>query len=279
MDQTTAKLVLTGVFVGAGLLELVRGRFGLKETPSTRNLVLDGVSALILPLAIVPTILLLAPMVAESLLPGREGWLAHLPGWAMFGVLLLADDLTQYMWHRLSHTRWLYPLHRAHHSAEYMSISIVYRNNLVYYMLMPGIWLSGMLIHWGFGPVYAVYIILKMTVIIGAHSSIAWDAPLYRHPITSRLMWVVERVISTPATHSAHHGLDATDGVTHYHGNYGNFLFLWDVLFGTAKITRRRPARYGIEGLEPIPLANELLLPVPIRPVDPSVLRTHESRA
>lgn len=62
-----------------------------------------------------------------------------------------------------------------------------------------------------------------------------------------------------------HHGLHLSDGVTHYHGNYGNFLFLWDVLFGTAKITRRRPEAYGIEGLEPIPVANELLWPVPAR--------------
>ena len=41
-------------------------------------------------------------------------------------------------------------------------------------------------------------------------------------------MWVVERVISTPATHAAHHGFSESDGVTHYHGNFGNFLFLWE---------------------------------------------------
>ena len=65
-------------------------------------------------------------------------------------------------------------------------------------------------------------------------------------------MWVVGRVISTPATHSAHHGLSESDGVTFYKGNYGNLLFLWDVLFGTARISRRRPVEFGIEKLAPV---------------------------
>jgi hypothetical protein len=37
---------------------------------------------------------------------------------AMVGILIVADDLTQYGWHRLSHSPWLWPLHRAHHSAH-----------------------------------------------------------------------------------------------------------------------------------------------------------------
>ena len=41
--------------------------------------------------------------------------------------------------------------------------------------------------------------------------------------------------------------------MTHYRGNYGNFLFLWDVMFGTAKITRRRPDTFGVEvGADPL---------------------------
>jgi sterol desaturase/sphingolipid hydroxylase (fatty acid hydroxylase superfamily) len=133
---------------------------------------------------------------------------------------------------------------------------------------MPGIWLSAILVYQGLGATYAVYIIAKMAVIIGAHSSVPWDAPLYdRFP---RLMWLVERVISTPATHSAHHGLHEADGVTHYKGNYGNFLFLWDVLFGTARITRQRPETFGIEGLAPVSLGAELLWLSPSRPASPS---------
>ena len=38
----------------------------------------------------------------------------------MAGLLLIGDDLTQYLWHRASHTPLLWPLHRAHHSSAYM---------------------------------------------------------------------------------------------------------------------------------------------------------------
>lgn len=225
---------------------------------------LDVACALAIPLLIVPAIFTAVPLLAEALAPASAGALAGLPAVAMFVLLLIGDDLSQYLWHRLSHSSWLYPLHRAHHSARYLSVRVVYRNNLVYYALMPSLWISALLVYWGFGAVYPVYIIAKMLVITGAHSSVPWDATLYRR--APRLMWVVERLISTPATHAAHHGLHESDGVTHYRGNYGNFLFLWDVLFGTAHITRQRPADYGIEGLEPVPLWAELLVPVPARP-------------
>ena len=124
---------------------------------------------------------------------------------------------------------------------------------------MPSLWLSGMLIHWGFMAVYPLYVLVKMMVIISAHSSVPWDAPLHRNPTTRPFMWVVERLISTPSTHSMHHGLNEDDGVTHYRGNYGNLLFLWDIIFGTAKITRKRPVSFGIESLKPVTLFSELL--------------------
>ena len=265
MDIDRAKLVITGVFVGFAALEFLLGRFLHREGTTRKDVVIEAVCTLAIPVVFVPLILTGGTFLAELLAPQSAGMLAHLPGWAMFAILLVGDDLTQYLWHRASHTSWLYPLHRAHHSAPYMSVRLVYRNNLIYYLFMPGLWISAMLVHWGFAEVYAVYILLKMTVIIGAHSSIPWDVPLYRWRWSRPLMWLVERVISTPATHAAHHGLHPADGVTHYAGNYGNFLFLWDVLFGTAHLTRRRPESFGIHGLEPVGLLNELLVPTPMR--------------
>ena len=263
MGFERAKLLLAGLMLAFAVLELARGGFFQRRGATWKDTLLDAVSTVTLPLLIVPTIFMVAPALVEVVAPGTEGLLAHWPGWAMFGALLIADDLTQYWWHRLSHRTWLFPLHRAHHSAPYMSIRLVYRNNLVYYLLMPGIWLSAVLVYWGLGAVYGVYIVCKMAVIISAHSDQPWDAPLYR--AAPRLMWWVERIVSTPATHSAHHGLHKSDGITHYDGNFGNFLFLWDVIFGTAHITRQRPAAYGLEGLAPVGLLRELLLPVPAK--------------
>jgi sterol desaturase/sphingolipid hydroxylase (fatty acid hydroxylase superfamily) len=153
---------------------------------------------------------------------------------------------------------------------------VVYRNNVFYYLMMPGIWLSGMLIYLGGGWVYAVYLPIKMAVIIGAHSDVRWDQKLYDIPWLSPVMWVVERTISTPATHSAHHGKHADDGVTHYKGNYGNLLFLWDVIFGTAKITRRYPHKFGVENLPDTTAAEQLFWPLvrtsaPVRDVSESL--------
>lgn len=104
-----------------------------------------------------------------------------------------------------------------------------------------------MLLYLGFGKVYAIYIVVKLAVILGAHCAWRWDEPLYRIRALHPLMWVLERTISTPATHWAHHAITQADGIGHYKGNYGNLLFFWDVLFGTAHITRRYPAEVGLQ--------------------------------
>lgn len=257
------KIIVPAIFAAFALLEVILGRFHPKDRSSRRDILIETISSLTIVLVTVPAIFALAPLLVEVVRPGSADALAFLPWWAMVAILLVADDMTQYWWHRASHNiPWLYNLHRAHHSGAYMSVRISYRNNLFYYLFMPGIWIAAVLVHLGFYPVYAVYLVVKMTVIFAAHSSWRWDAALYRIPALRPVMWIVERVISTPATHSAHHGLDLTDGVTNYKGNYGNLLFFWDVLFGTAKITRHYPERYGIEGMEPVSARRELLWPL-----------------
>jgi hypothetical protein len=156
----------------------------------------------------------------------------------------VGDDLTQYLWHRASHSALLWPLHRAHHTAQYMSIRVTYRNNFFYYLMMPGLWIAGVLTYLGFGPVYAAYVVVKLLVIMGAHCAWRWDEPLYRIKALRPLMRVLERTISTPATHWAHHAITNNDGVGHYKGNFGNLLFFWDILFRSAHITRSYPALF-----------------------------------
>jgi len=201
-----------------------------------------GLLAVCQPLAILTT-----DKLGAWLAPGYRNALADLPWWAMTAILLVGDDLTQYWWHRVSHSPLLWPLHRAHHTAQYMSIRITYRNNFFYYLMMPGLWIGGAMLYLGFGAVYAIYIVVKLMVILGAHCAWRWDEPLYRIRALRPLMWLVERTISTPATHWAHHALTNDDGIGHYKGNFGNLLFVWDMLFGTAHITRRFPAKVGLQ--------------------------------
>ena len=258
------RIYIVIVFCTFAALEMLSGRFLHRSETKSKDIILEVVAGLTIPILIAPTILFTTAFVVEWWLPGSQNAWSHWAPWQMFAVLLIADDLSQYGWHRLSHnTPWLYAFHRAHHSGRYMSVRIVYRNSLLYYAFMPGLWLSAVLIHLGFGPVYLVYIIAKMAVIISAHSSVPWDKVLWEHRGSRAFMWVICRIISTPMTHSAHHGRHRDDGVTHYKGNYGNFLFFWDILFGTAKISHERPQIYGIEDEAPVPWLYELLWPFP----------------
>lgn len=238
-------LILFSIFASFAVVEILRRRFNSADA-SREDLRLDIVVFVTFPLVIVPAISLTAQALGTShFLTWHNAW-ADWPWWQQLLVLLLADDLTQYWWHRLSHTSLMWPFHRAHHSAAYMGVRVVYRNNFFYYAAMPGLWLSAALVYLGFTPVYIVYSMVKMLVIVGAHSEARWDEPLYRIRALRPLAWLLERTISTPATHFAHHALRQDDGIGHYRGNYGNLLFLWDVIFGTALITRRYPPAFGL---------------------------------
>lgn len=251
------------ILIGYAIIEAVRGGFLRKKEQQRDDGIVEGVSVLALFFITQPAIILAVQFIMGALAPEWQGALAGLPFLAGFALFLLFDDLPQYWWHRASHNfSWLYNLHRAHHNAKYMSVRLVYRNNLFYYAMMPSIWFSSVLIYLGLGWVYAVFIVLKLAIITGAHSDAAWDKPLYKIKWLSPIMWVVERTISTPATHHAHHGRHLDDGKTNYKGNFGNMLFFWDVLFGTAKITREYPDSYGVENLAPATLGQQLAWPV-----------------
>lgn len=254
---------IMAIYAGFGLLELFRTQLFSKPGQTWEDLVLEIISTLVLVVFTQPFILFFSGVLMAKLLPQYQGALEGMNVFGAIALFLIFDDMMQYWWHRASHsTPWLYNLHRAHHNAQYMSVRLVYRNNIIYYAIMPSIWFSGILIYLGLGWVYAGYIIVKLAVIVGAHSDVAWDKPLYRIKALSPLMWLVERTISTPATHHAHHGRHAADSAVHYKGNYGNLLFFWDVLFGTAKITRRYPVSYGVENLPSASLGQQLLWPI-----------------
>lgn len=239
-------LVILLMFVGFATIEAVRG---LMHSPhgTREDAPLEASITLLFGAVIYPGILLVVGTLANHYTPELTGSLSHLPLWAMLALLLVGDDMTQYWWHRASHSPLLWPLHRAHHSAPHMGVRVVYRNNFFYYAMMPGIWITSYLAFLGLASVYPWYLLVKMLVIFGAHSELRWDRFLYRYRWLHPLAWVVERTISTPATHFAHHAITQDDGIGHYKGNYGNLLFFWDVLFGTARITRQYPPRVGLK--------------------------------
>jgi len=238
-------VIVFGLFVAFALAEAA---LGLARSPhaTPEDAPLEASITLLFGAVIYPGVLVGVDWLGGRFTPQLAGMLAHWPAWAMFAGCLVGDDLAQYWWHRLSHSPLLWPLHRAHHSAPHMGMRVVYRNNFFYYAMMPGLWISAYLAFLGFGAVLPAYVAIKVLVVFGAHSELRWDRALWRHRWLRPLAWVLERTISTPATHFAHHAIRQDDGIGHYKGNYGNLLFLWDVIFGTARITRRYPPVVGL---------------------------------
>ena len=238
-------LLLIALLVGFVVLEFILDKAQHFRVSRSDN-ILDMLGFALLAGFTQPFIFWVVKMAGLAWAPEYQNAWAGLPWVVMFAIFLVGDDMLQYWWHRISHSSTLWPLHRAHHTPHYMSARIIYRNNFFYYLAMPGLWVSGILIYLGFGDVYLVYILIKLTVITGAHSAAKWDEPLYKIKALRPVMWLVQRTISTPSTHYAHHAMYNDDGIGHYRGNFGNLLFFWDVLFGTAHITQMYPAQVGL---------------------------------
>jgi len=243
--ETISKLIPAAVLIILGIIESIGGLYF--DDKRTRNdFTIELLSLVSLPTLIQPGIFLSVLWFMSTAFPELEDFYLENSFWWHILAFIVLDDMTQYWWHRLSHVnRKMWKLHRPHHVAEDMGVLVTYRNALLYYALMPGIWLSAMLVYFGMVNVYLIYLPIKLVIILLAHSETKWDRFLYKHKLLSPIAWVIERTISTPSTHFAHHGLTSEDGISHPNGNYGNMLFFWDVIFGTSKITRKYPSHFG----------------------------------
>jgi sterol desaturase/sphingolipid hydroxylase (fatty acid hydroxylase superfamily) len=267
-NESISKLIPAIILVILGIIESFGGLY-FNDKRSKDDLTIELISLTVLPTLIQPAILLFVLFVMDLWFPLYEDFFINTFFlWHVLAFTIL-DDLTQYLWHRLSHENpFMWKLHRPHHVVEEMGVLVTYRNAVLYYAFMPGIWFSALLIYLGMIEVYLYYLPIKMAIILLAHSEVRWDRFLYKYKILHPLAWIVERTISTPCTHYAHHGLTSKDGVSNPNGNYGNLLFFWDVLFGTAKITRKYPKRFGAWNKMKEPWYVQLLFPI-IRSKDP----------
>ena len=244
-NEALSKLIPVTVLFLLGIIESIGGLY-FNDKRSRNDFSIELLSLLTLPTFIQPGIFLFVLWFMGVNFPGLEDYYLASSLWWHIMAFLILDDMTQYWWHRFSHlNKKMWKLHRPHHVVEEMGVLVTYRNAILYYAFMPGIWFSAVLIYLGMGYVYLFYLPIKLIIILLAHSETKWDKFLYRYKILSPLAWIIERTISTPSTHFAHHGLSAEDGVSHPNGNYGNLLFIWDVIFGTAKITRKYPSKFG----------------------------------
>ena len=261
-DDSISKLIPLLVLLILGIAESLGGLY-FNDKRSKNDLTIELVCLTILPTFIQPAILTFVLFVMNLWFPLFEDYFISSSILWHISAFIIFDDLTQYLWHRFSHENsFMWKLHRPHHVVEEMGVLVTYRNAFLYYAFMPGIWFTGILIFLGMTGVYLFYLPIKISIILLAHSEIKWDRFLYSYKILHPLAWIIERTISTPCTHYAHHGLTAKDGVSNPNGNYGNLLFFWDVLFGTAKITRKYPTRFGAWNTMKEPWYVQLFFPI-----------------
>jgi len=241
-----------GLSVFMIVLGLLEFSFGLYEKRWNKNERYLDIACFLFPRVVLgPLTAYVSLKLYPFLFPGLKHAFSWVPFFWGFLIICIADDLTQYWYHRLHHEiPWLWRFHRTHHSASYMGMAMASRQNVIYTIFFSQTWLTGGLVYLGLAPAAVAVHGIKSVITVLAHSSIPWDKPFYKYRVLNPLAWVLERLISTPATHHAHHAATTDDGVGHYKGNFGNMFFIWDVIFGTALITRKYPASYGISHYE-----------------------------
>ena len=186
-----------------------------------------------------PTLAVIKPIVMATafglgalVFPGSSDGLNQLPFWLGCLIVFIPDDLGHYWVHRLAHNRpSFWPLHRTHHTTTAYQTSAAFRENWLWWVVQPGFWWQGLMIYFGL-----MEEVLLVTTIIGVHNillhnSSTKDQVLYSNRFTRGPMKIFEYMINTPGLHRGHHGLGENSVPF---GNYGQTLFIWDVIFGTA---------------------------------------------
>ncbi len=237
---------LPAIMVVIGIIEFA---YGLYENHWSKNERVLDIICFVLPKVVVgPSIAYLGLLILPEALPAAKNMFQWVPFWWGFFIIAVGDDLTQYWYHRFHHQLpWLWRFHRTHHSAPYMGMAMAGRQNFWYTIFFSQIYFTTIMTYLGLG--YEVLFVtgVKSLITTAAHSSIKWDKPFYTYRMLKPLGWIMERLISTPATHHAHHANTNDDGIGYYKGNFGNMFFIWDVIFKTGIITRKYPSGYGVK--------------------------------
>lgn len=160
--------------------------------------------------------------------------------WWTWIVLLFAEDLCYYWFHRIHHdVRLLWACHVNHHSSRYFNFSTALRQPLLTPLTGPLFWAPLPLV--GFPP----WMVLTAQ---------AWSL-LYQfwlHTEAVHRLGPLEWILNTPSHHRVHHGKNTP----YLDKNHAGIFILWDRLFGsfapeeecvvyglTKDITTHHPAR------------------------------------
>ncbi|MDJ0629606.1 MAG: sterol desaturase family protein [Rhodobacter sp.] len=196
------------------------------------------VSGIFGPVIFAPAIAYLVASALNAPGLGDPGPLA--PTWIDVAIataaIVVATDFCKYWAHRLHHeTRFLWPFHAVHHSAEVLTpltlarahpMETVVRNLIVSIVvgLVQGLLLFLLIGEIDILTVGGANILYFLFNLLGAN--------LRHSHIWLSYGYVAEHIFISPAQHQIHHSV----AVEHHNKNYGSIFALWDWAFGTLYI-------------------------------------------
>jgi len=243
---------MAGVTIGAVIVllaEVMSGRHkGVYRRKGEFRLI--GINMVVGRFLIGPAMAIGIALIWSSLIPQFHGALGHLSLWLALPLVMLASEFCFYWVHRWAHqgmkTRsLLWMIHRTHHSATYLNVSVWMRLNIFWYVIIPNGWTMGLALYLGLTKAAGITMVLNAAWNVATHSDFRWDDAVRRHRLFGRLFRAAEHVIVSPGIHHTHHGF-GKDGASYR--NFGVMLSVWDWLFGTLHIPEGRPYRYGLPG-------------------------------
>lgn len=247
LDPTFAELLRAAIFFGLlvllGMLEPLRPvRLSDPQRPLrwTSNFGLVALGTVLI-------VLLQLNLLVVSIGAERGGLglfnQVEAPAWIEIGLSLLLLDLAIYAQHRAFHQiRWLWPLHRVHHSDVEFDVTTGLRFHpaeLIVSLLFKAVMIALL------GAPWLAVLLFE----IGLSSfALLTHANLRLSPTLERR---VRAVFVTPDMHRIHHSVHRDE----HDRNYGNVLSVWDRLFRSYTAAAREPQRDMRIGL------NEFRLP------------------
>lgn len=136
----------------------------------------------------------------------------------LFVIILILSDLKNYIWHRIMHNKIFWSLHAFHHSATEFTILTTYRTHFLQ-KIVSVVLDTFLFIIFNVPTIQFFYLrALQDIQQILQHSNVNWNWG-----------WIGRWVFVSPNAHKIHHSTNPM----HFDKNYGNFLIIWDRIFGT----------------------------------------------
>ena len=219
-------------FILTIVLEIVLARFGkvkaVYEPKDTAMSLLMGLGSSVAGLLTGGLILAVTIWVYEY-----RVFTIPMTAWWAWVLLLFAEDLAYYGFHRFSHERRLWwAAHVNHHSSQHYNLATALRQS----------WTGGINGAWVMWLPLSLLGFPPAMILIQKGVSLVYQFWIHTEAVKRMPAWF-EAVFNTPSHHRVHHARNPR----YLDRNYAGILIIWDKMFGTFQTELdAEPVRYGI---------------------------------